>query len=54
MSYYSTYSLYEIIIYCFVFEFTINGWACNPHFFHDARDGNTTVFNSFLQDFALV
>ena len=50
----STHTFYEIVINCLFFEFTVDRWPRNPHLLHDTRDGYTTAFDSFLQDFALV
>lgn len=51
---YVSYSLYEVVINCLLFEFTINGRTCNTQLLYDTRDGNTAVFDGFLQDFALM
>jgi len=45
---------YKAVINCFFFEFTIDSRTCNPHFLYDTRNGNTAVFDGFLQDFALM
>ena len=45
---------YKICIKSLILELAVNGWTCNTQFLHDARDGNTAVFNGFLQYFALV
>ena len=49
-----TNSFYKVVINCFVLEFTINGRACNAQLIHDARNGDTAVFDGFLKDFALM
>ena len=49
-----TNSFYKAVINCFVLEFTINGRACNTQLIHDARNGDTAVFDGFLKDFALM
>ena len=54
MIYDFTNTLYKTVVNCFFFEFTVNGWACNTHFINNARNGDTAVFDGFLQDFALV
>ncbi|SNC76995.1 hypothetical protein SAMN06265337_3666 [Hymenobacter gelipurpurascens] len=54
MSNYITDTLYESVIKCIFFEFTIDRWTCNTQLLHDTRDGYTTVFDSFLEYFALI
>lgn len=44
----------KIRVQCIFFEFTINGRTCNTQFFHYPRNGNSAVFNSFLEYFALM
>jgi hypothetical protein len=48
------YSFYKVVINCYFFEFTVNGGARNAQFLYDTRNGNTAIFDGFLQDFPLV
>ena len=45
---------YKVGIECLVLESTIDSRTRNTKLLHDARDGNTAVFDSFLQYFALM
>ena len=45
---------YKICIKCIILEFTVNSRTRNAELFHNARDGNTAIFNSLLQYFTLM
>ncbi|AIZ62747.1 hypothetical protein PK28_01930 [Hymenobacter sp. DG25B] len=51
---YITDTFYKSVIKCLIFELTVNSRTCNTQLFHYTGNGNTAVFNGFLQDFALV
>lgn len=52
--YYLSNALDKIVVQCSIFEFTINRWTCNAQLLYDTTNGNTTVFDGFLQYFALM
>lgn len=49
-----TYSLYKGVIKCLVFEFTIYRRTCNTQSIYNTCNGNTAVFDGFLEYFALM
>lgn len=54
MLYYLPNTLNKVVVQCSIFEFTINSRPCNTQLLYDTTDRNTTVFNGFLQYFALM
>ncbi len=50
----SPHALYKVVINGFLFEFTVDSRARDTQLLYNTRDGNTAIFDGFLQNFTLM